>query len=147
MITQKILWVSLGRTPWREIKKTLRKTRKNNMWKLLVLPPRPQDLWNMFFFCFPKGFCIFGQKTKKTSRKPKKNKKKTIFGNSWWDPPHPKTSGILFLFFCFFLFSRCFFLLCANPPHPQDLWNIGFLVFFFSMLLLVCANPPHPQDL
>ena len=89
--------------------KTLRKpkktkqTQKNNIWKLLVGPPHPQDLWNIVFF-------------------------------------------VVFVFFLFFFgFLDVFFCFVPIPPIPKTSGILFFLVF--SMLLLVCAIPPHPQDL
>ena len=94
-------------------------------------PPWPRSLEYCFFFGFPKSFCIFGQKTKNIE-KTKKNKK-TIFGNSWWDPPISKTSGILFFFvFVFFLFSRCF---CWFVPIPRI--SKTFRIFVFVVLFFV----------
>jgi len=77
-----------GEEPMERNQKTLRKPKKNNkknIWKLLVGPPHPQDLWNIVFLFSQKNL-HFWPENPKTSRKPKK-KQKTIFGNSWWDPP------------------------------------------------------------
>ena len=163
-----------------EIKKTLRKPKtkqKNNIWKLLVGPPHPQDLWNMFFFFgFPKGFCIFGQKTKKTSRKPQKNNPLETLGGT---PPSPRPLKycFLFVFFCvfvFFVFFVFFCFFCINsvvfllmmpiPPSPRPTFflfsqrTLAFLAREIQKTLRkpkktknniwkLLVGPPHPQDL
>ena len=69
------------------------------------------------------------EKTKKS--KQKKKYLETLGGT----PPSPRP-----LEYCFF------FLLCANPSHPQDLWNIVFFCFLDAFVGL-CHSPPSPRPL
>ena len=109
MITLKNTLSLFGEDPMQRNQKNIEKTKKkqknkknNTIWKLLVGPPHPQDLWNIGFSrCF---FCFVPI------------------------PPIPKTSGILFFFLVVF---SMLLLVCANPPHPR-IFFCCFILFFVS---------------
>ena len=100
-------------------------------------------------------------KTKKTSRKPKKQKK-TIFQKSWGSGPSPKSLGILFFFVFldfFFWFSQGLFGFLQGAL-PKESWNIvSFFFFFFCFfwvfssffdflkVFLVFSKGPSPKSL
>ena len=89
----------------------------------------------VFFFCFfwfSRCFCYFWSKTKKTSRKPKKTKKKqnckTHVGTSWW------VRVCNFVFFVFLVFSM-FLLLFGFIWFIEMVWLWPSGAFNFGNLL------------
>ena len=127
----------------KNIEKTKKQKKKNNIWKLLVRTPYGQDLWNIVFFVFfwfSQRFLHFWARKPKNIEKTQKNKKQKYLETLGGTPPSPRPLEYVFLFF--FVFS-IFFLLCANPPHPQDLWNIFFC--FCRCFCWFVPIPPIPK--
>ena len=127
----------------KNIEKTKKQKKKQYLETLGENPlwPRSLEYCVFCFFLFSQRFLHFWARKPKNIEKTKKNKKQKYLETLGGTPPIPKTSGICFFVF-FFVFS-IFFLLCANPPHPQDLWNIFFC--FCRCFCWFVPIPPIPK--